>query len=167
MLFFSWVSGLWLAFIGVFLYIAASVSYRQAMLRDTLQSFTAGDLMTPDCHPVPHQVTIEELVRDYFLPSGHRCLRVEEWDQLRGVITPQDIKRVAKKQWGSITAAEAMTPMEKLSLVYPGDGALTVLERMEEGDMGLVAVMSEGNVIGFIERESLLQFSKTCSELGV
>lgn len=165
--FFDLVLGLWLAFIGGFLNVAASASYRQAMLLDTLRGFTAQDLMSRDCHLLPSELTLEALVNDYFLPLGHRCLLVGEWSKLRGIITLQDIKRVPKQRWGSTTVAEAMTPSEKIGLVYPSDDVPTILERIEEEGMGLVLVVAEGRPIGIIERDHLLQSSRARSELGV
>ena len=163
----NWVSGLWLAFIGTFLIIAASTSYQQSKLRDSLQGFTAQSLMIPDCQRVPAELTLETLVKDYILTAGHQCMLVGEWGKVVGIITPQDIKRVPRQRWNTTTVAQAMIPAERLGTVSPGDNGITVLERMEEGDIGMLLVISEGEVVGVIERLRLLQLSRLRSDLGM
>jgi predicted transcriptional regulator len=154
-----WVSGLWPVFVGVFLRIAASASYRQAILRDNLQGFTAQDLMTTDCQTVSAELSIEALVSEYILPAGHQCLLVGEWGRVKGVITPQDIRRVPKRRWNITAVAEVMTPVEKLGNVSPGDDGLAVLEIMGEGRIGVLPVVSGDGMVGVIERDRLLQLT--------
>jgi len=162
-----WINGLWLALLGGFLFAAARASYRQAVLRDSLQGLTAQELMTSHCQMVPEQLTIEALVNEYLLPAGHRCLLVGEWGRVSGIITLQDAKLVPKRRWHITPVAEAMTPAGKLGVVYPGDDGLTVLERMQEGDIGLLLVVSGGRVVGVIERDRLPELSRLRSKSGV
>ncbi len=162
-----WINGLWLALLGGFLFVAARASYRQAVLRDSLQGLTAQELMTGDCQMVPEQLTIETLVNEYLLPAGRRCLLVGEWGRVSGIVTLQDTKLVPKRRWHTTPVAEAMTPAEKLAVVYPGDDGLTVLERMQEGGIGLLLVVSGERVVGVIERDRLLELSRARSKSGV
>ena len=162
-----WFNGLWLALVGGFLFAAARASYRQAVLRDSLQGLTAQELMTGDCQMVPEQLTLETLVNEYLPPAGHGCLLVGEWGRVRGTVTLQDTKLVPKRRWHITPVAEAMTPVEKLGVVYPGDDGLTVLERMQEGGIGLLLVVSGDMVVGVIERARLLELSRVRSKSGV
>jgi len=162
-----WFNGLWLALVGGFLFAVARASYRQAVLRDSLQGLTAQELMTGDCETVPEQLTIETLVSEYLLPAGHRCLLVGEWGRVSGIITLQDTKLVPKRRWHITPVAETMTPVEELGVVYPGDDGLTVLERMQEGGIGLLLVVSGDRVVGVIERDRLVELSRVRSKSGV
>lgn len=162
-----WFNGAWLALLGGFLFAVARASYRQAVLRDSLQGLTAQELMTGDCQMVPEQLTIETVVNQYLLPAGHRCLLVGEWGRVSGIVTLQDTKLVPKRRWHITPVAETMTPAEKLGVVYPGDDGLTVLERMQEGDTGLLLVVSGDGVVGVIEQARLLELSRVRSKSGV
>ena len=162
-----WFNGAWLALLGGFLFALARASYRQAVLRDSLQGLTAQELMTGGCQMVPEQLTIETVVNQYFLPAGHRCLLVGEWGRVSGIVTLQDTKLVPKRRWHITPVAETMTPAEKLGVVYPGDDGLTVLERMQEGDTGLLLVVSGDGVVGVIEQARLLELSRVRSKSGV
>ncbi|MDY6892801.1 MAG: site-2 protease family protein [Chloroflexota bacterium] len=163
----SWLSGLWLAFIGMFLIIAASTSYQQAKLRESLQDFTAQSLMTPGCQRVPASLSLESVVKDYLLPGGYQCLLVSDWGNFVGVITPQELQRIPRKSWSTTTVSQAMIPVERLGTVSPSDNGITVLERMDEGDYGLLLVKTDYTVVGVIERLRLLQLSRLHSDLGM
>ena len=161
-----WINGFWLALLGGFLFAAAWASYRQVALRDSLQGLTARELMTGDCQMVPAELTVERLVNEYLLPGGHRCLLVGEWGGVRGIVTLQDIKLVPKRRWHITLVSETMTPAEKLGAVHPGDDGLTVLERMQEGEVGALLVVSGDRVVGVIERDRLLELSRARSKSG-
>jgi len=152
-----WISGLWPILVGVFLRVAASASHRQAILRDNLQGFTARDLMTGDCEMVSAELTVEALVNQYLIPIGHRCLLVGDRGEVRGIIPPQNLWRIPKQRWHITTAAEVMTPVERLGEVSPDEDGLTVLERIGEERIGLLPVVSGDGLLGVIERDRLLR----------
>jgi len=155
-----WFSGLWLAFLGVFLYIAAWVSMRQAILREGLKDLTARDMMTVDCRTVPAETSLEALGNEYILPGGPRCALISGRDGLAGVITMNDLKDVPRRRWQTTTAAEVIVPVEKMGFVRPEDDGLTVLEKMGEGRADILLVESGGSVLGIIDRYHLQGISR-------
>jgi len=155
-----WFSGLWLAFLGVFLYIAAWVSMRQAILRDGLKGLTARDLMTMGCRAVPSEMRLETLGNEYLLPGGPRCALISGRDGLAGVITVNDLKDVPRRRWQTTSAGEVMTPAEKIGVVQPEDDGLVVLEKMGEGRTDILLVESGGSVLGIIDRYNLQGISR-------
>lgn len=159
-----WVWGMWGVFIGVFLSVAGSASYRHEVLRDNLRGLRAQDVMTPDCRRVPASLTLEAAVADYFESGDERCLLVEEQGEAAGVIAPKDAKRVPRQRWRVATVAEAMTSIEKVGTVCPGDDGLTTLERMEEGGLGLALVRDQDRVVGIVERDRLIDLGLDRSE---
>lgn len=163
----NWVSGLWIAFIGWFLENAASSSYRQAVLREALQGYTARDVMAQDCALVPRGMSMGELVRDHILRSSRRCFFVASGERLEGMVTLHNIKNVPQDRWDSVTVGEAMIPLEKLKVARPTEDALAILERMDEGDINQMPVVEDGKVLGMIGRDNLLHFIRTRAELGM
>lgn len=94
-----WANGLWIAFIGWFLQNAATASYRQLALDELLAGHTAREVMMADCPHVPRRLTLDVLVDQVILPSGRRCFPVVEGGQMYGLITLQNIKKVAREPW--------------------------------------------------------------------
>ncbi len=161
-----WFNGLWLAFLGGFIYLAAWASQRQGMLRNGVQGLTARDLMKGDCQEVPAKMSLETLDNEYLLPGGHHCVLVGGKDGLAGVITPRDLKLVPKRRWSTTPVAEIMVPVERIGVVYPDDDGLTVVERMGEKGADVLLVMSADTVVGVIERDHLQVMSRARWESG-
>jgi len=163
----SWFGGLWIAFIGWFLKNAASTSYRQAQWRQALQRFTAAQVMIANCPVVPADVTLNQVVQEYIIPSGCRLFMVADMGKLEGILPLQNIKPVSQQNWGVTQVKEIMIPIDKLKVAYPGQDALNVLEQMDESDTNQILVASEGRVIGVIARDDLITFLRTRTELGI
>ena len=163
----DWFGGLWLAFIGWFLDNAASTSYRQELLHESLQRISAMEVMTADCPVVPHDLTLRQLIDGYVLPSGHSFFMVVDQGKLEGAITLHDIKAVPQQRWDITTVRESMTPAGKLKAVHPGQDALSILEQMDEGGINQIPVVMEGRVVGVIARDNLIRFLRARSELGM
>lgn len=159
--------GLWLALIGWFIDNAASSSYRQVRLQEQLRGHTAADLMRTECASVPADMSLATLVNAHILPEGQRCFLVTEDDELKGLVTLHEVKRVPKEQWPTTNVEQAMTKLESLLAVSPDTDAYTVLERMSEKDVNQIPVVAEGRLIGIIARDSILRFIQAKSELGV
>ncbi len=137
---FGFVGGMWIAFIGWFLKSVASSSYQQACLKETLRGVSAGELMSHDCVTVPPGLTVEELVRDYVLPRGGRCVVVAQGGRLVGMLTMANLRGLPQGQWPSTLVENAVIPPAQLLVAHPGEDAVDVLERMEEEDIGQIVV---------------------------
>ena len=62
---------------------------------------------------------------------------------------------------------DIMTPRDKLRVASPDENALSVLEGMTESGMNQILVVSGGQVVGLVTRESLTGFLRVHSELGI
>jgi len=162
----DWLGGLWLAFIGWFLENAASSSYRQAQWREGLQRFTVSQAMTSDCPVVPPSATVDQLVQEHILTSGHRCFLVADEGRLMGILTLHNIKTVSQQNWGVTQVKEVMTPVDRLKIAHPDQDALSILEQMDEAGINQMPVVSESRVIGLIARNNLIRFLHIRSQLG-
>ncbi len=163
----DWLSGLWLAFIGWFLENAASASYRQAQWREALYGFTVSQAMTSDCPVVPPSTTVDQLVQEHILTSGHHSFLVADEGRLMGILTLHNIKTVSQQNWGVTQVKEVMTPVDRLKIAHPDQDALSILEQMDEASINQMPVVSESRVIGLIARDNLIRFLHIRSRLGV
>lgn len=161
------LQGIWFAFIGWFLENAASGSYRQMVLKDSLQGFKARDLMTQECASVSPTLSVRDLVYNQILPTSRRCFLVSDDAKLSGIVTLHNVREVPQSRWDATSVADAMTPVSKLKTVSPDDDAFTLLERMDGEDVNQMPVVENGKVMGMIARDGVLRFLRTKSELGV
>jgi len=163
----SFLNGLWIAFIGWFLYNAATSSYQQVVLRDALAGVKARNVMTAQCTTVPGDLRLDRLVEDHLLGQGQRCVFIADRDDLQGLVTLHNIRNVAADRRGEVTAIQVMTPVDSVYQVHPDDDLMTVLQRMDESDVNQVPVVDNGHLVGLITRENLLHDIRLRAELAV
>jgi Zn-dependent protease/CBS domain-containing protein len=162
-----WLNGLWIAVIGWFLESAANNSYRQLLLQDMLRGHIASEVMSRDCVLVPPDTTVERLVNENILTSGRRCFPVVANTKVMGLMTLHNIRAIPREQWGAATVKEAMTPFDKLRWVRPEDELSSVFRILTENDINQVPVVRDGQIVGMVTRENLLNFVNIRSGLGI
>jgi Zn-dependent protease/predicted transcriptional regulator len=155
----EWLSGLWLAFIGWFLQSTASISYRQTEQREALRELTASQVMASNFTIVPPNITVNQLVWKYVLPTGHNLFLVTDEDRFKGILTLNNIKTVPQSSQDITPVEKIMVPANQLKVASPDQDALSVMEQMDENDVNQMPVVNEGKVIGLITRDNLTRFS--------
>lgn len=163
----DWANGIWIALIGWFMENAASSAYQQVRLRESLQGYTAADLMRGECARVPGNLSLTSLVNDHLLTGGQRCFMVTEGDRLEGLVTLHEIRGVPRENWDTTSISDAMTKAAALQAVPPEEDAYAVLERMDSQDVNQIPVVKDGRLLGIVARDSVLRFIRTKSDLGV
>jgi Zn-dependent protease len=144
------VSGLWFIFIGWFLTNAAGASYEQILLRHVLEGRTAEDAMTHFPETVEPEVTLEALVRDYFLHRPYNSFPVTDDGIVIGLITLSQVKQVDHSAWKIRTVADVMTPLAETLIVSPTSPMNEVIERMSENETRRVIVAQDWELRGII-----------------
>ncbi len=144
------VGGLWFVFIGWFLSHAAGASYQQLLLREVLSHLSARQAMTPDPETVTPDITVEVLVRDYFLKRPYNSFPVTEGGVVVGVVTLSQVKETPAEEWPRRLAADIMTPLTQAVVVDPDTPMIEVLERFGEGGQRRVLVAEEWELVGII-----------------
>jgi Zn-dependent protease/CBS domain-containing protein len=159
--------GLWLAFIGWFLLDAARASAAQLGITEMLRGLRVGDLMARDCPRVDGRVNLQTLVDEHLLPTGQRCFVVEEKGSVTGIITPHEVKSIARARWPYTTIDEVMLPLDRLHAVSSDTLVTEALETMGREDVNQLPVVNDGRLAGIISRGHILRTLQTRAELRV
>jgi CBS domain-containing protein len=162
----QWFVGLLLLFFGWPLENAAAQSHRMVR-HEALQGITAGDIMTGESPFITPQLSLGQLARDYILVTGQRYFVVVDGAKLQGVVTMRNIKPIPKKHWDSTRIDEIMTPASELKTAHPQQSAAILLEQMNELGIGQMPVLAGDEVIGIVDRDSLMRLVKSRAELGI
>lgn len=157
--------GLWLAFIGWFLLDASRSSYAQVVLTEGLRGRKVADLMDRDCATVEAHLSLEDFVHEYLLRSGRRCYAVVQGGRFAGLITPNEVKHVARENWPQTSVQAVMRPVGQLHIVPPNTPAIQALEIMSRQDINQLPVLSNGHLEGVFSRSHLLSFLQNHAEL--
>lgn len=162
----SWFGGIWLVLIGWFLNDAARTSYQQVLLRDILAGITARQVTDYASPLIPPHMNLAELVEQYVLPTGRSCFLISWGIELEGMVTLQQIKKVPRTRWPTITVQDIMTPGNKLKVAHADQDLLAVLQQMNGENAGHIPVIEAGKVIGMISREDIARFLRARAEVG-
>jgi Zn-dependent protease/CBS domain-containing protein len=162
----NFFNGIWLAFIGWFMQNAAAAAYQQVNLQKSLIGVTVSQVMTADCARIPSSLLLQQLVEEHILTGGQRCFFVEDGDQFRGMLTLADVTGTPRAQWGQVTAAQVMQPVEQLARVDPDAELLAALQKMDDREVNQVPVVDGNLLLGMISREQVLRYVRLRADLG-
>ena len=162
----SIANGMWLIFIGWFIKGGAEASLRHTMIAQALARVKVRDLMSiPICIASPDW-SLEEAVNECFYKYTHGGFPVIEKDELRGILTTEDVRKIPRERWKDAKVKEAMTPLRRLITVHPDDPASEALIKMSKYGVGRLPVLEDGRLVGIITRSDLMRAVKTRIELA-
>jgi len=163
----DWVSGLWMAFIGLFLENAARSALRQFTLRSLLDGHVVAEAMSRECQTLPPQLTLDVLVGQHLLTGARRCFTVANQDEVLGLLTIHNVRAVPRQRWPTTHVGEVLTPLAKLRVVDPDTPLWNALQEMTIEGVNQLPVLEDQELVGMISRDNLLTFIRNRSELGL
>jgi len=162
----DFVNGIWIIFLGWFIRSGAETSLRQTLVGGALAGIMVRDIMTPDVQTVPGNITVQQLVHEYFLVHPHGGYPVVEDGHVLGVVTMQCVRLVPKERRETVTVKEAMIPCEEAVTVGPSASALDALNTMARRNVGRLLVLDGPQLLGVLTRGDLMRTIRTRQELG-
>ncbi len=150
--------GLWLMFIGWFLYSAAQASYQQATLQETLSGIKVKDIMVTDMRTLNPSMTIDKAVDEYFLRFGYGGFPVTDDGKFLGILTLKEVKNVPREDWGRVKVSDKLVPHDKKWEVSPDADVMKALELMIKEDKGRIMVTEKDKIIGLITRNGIARY---------
>jgi len=160
------IPGFWLIFIGFFLLEAAEMSYQQVVMKTTLTGMQVRDIMTKDVVTVGADITLHDLVEQYFFKFRFHSFPVISDDTLLGLVTLHNVKEIPREEWGAKKAKEAMTPIDE-NLVISGDAEVTdALSKMAKNGVGRLLVIEDSKLIGILSQRDIMSLFEFKTDLG-
>ena len=157
--------GLWLAFIGWFLLDASRSSYAQVEITEGIRDRRVSDIMDRDFSAGEAHLSLQDFVHRYLLASGRRCFVVVQNNNLAGLITTKEVTGVERDRWPQTSVQSVMRPLSQLRTVMPDTPAIRALEIMSREDINQLPVVSDGQLVGFFSRSSVMGFLRNRAEL--
>ncbi len=166
-LFYGFVlGGLWSAFIGWFLSNAASSSYRQFRVRDTLSKVSAARILGSEPLSVSPEWTVRDLVDRFFIRQAASVYPVVSNGTLLGVVSVSDVATVPPLQRDVTTVGAVMRPASDVPVVEGRATLDDIVGRLgREDDHALV--VQDGRVLGVISISDIGSWVKRVEDLGL
>jgi Zn-dependent protease len=162
----SFVAGLWLFLIGLFLRNAATASYQQVLLRRALEGEPVSRFMHADPVTVPRAISVLELVQSYIYRYHFKMFPVvDDSGRLLGCVTARRVRELPRDEWDRQTVgalAERCTPE---NTVRADTDAMEALSRMSRTGASRLMVVDEDRLLGILSLKDLLRFFSLKMEL--
>lgn len=163
----DFIDGIWIVVLGWFIRSGAETSLRQTLVDAAFSGITVGDIMTRDVLTVPPNISVHQLVSDYFLVHPHGGYPVTKDGEVLGVVTLQCARAVPKEKRDFETVAQAMVPCERTVTVMPTLSVLDAMQKMAREKVGRVLVVEGGRLLGMVTRGDLMRTLQTRQELDM
>ena len=161
----DFIDGIWIIVLGWFIKSGAETSLRQTLVGQSLGGVTVADIMTRDVLTVPPNITVQQLVSDYFLVHRHGGYPVVKDGEVLGLVTLQSVRAIPQEKRDLETVQQAMVPSERTLAVKPSTSALDAMQKMASNRVGRVLVIDQGRLVGVVTREDVMRTIQTRQEL--
>ncbi len=161
----SLIGAIWWVLIGFFLQNAARMSYTQLLFRCVLEGEPIREFMNDEPITVSPELTVQDLVEDYFYRHHHKTFPVVEDGRLVGMISLKAVKAIERNAWAGTSVCEIMEPVSDRNSIPSQTDAMHVLGRMHKDGASRLAVVEGDRVIGIVSLKDLLRFLSLKIEL--
>jgi Zn-dependent protease len=161
----NFIDGIWIVVLGWFIKSGAETSLKQTLVGEALTGVSVADIMTKDVLTVPPELTVQQLISEYFLVHHHGGYPVVKDGHVLGLITLQSVRNVPKDNREFATVQQAMVPSERAVIVKPSISALDAMQTMAKNRVGRVLVVDEGRLVGIATREDIVRTIQTRQDL--
>jgi Zn-dependent protease/CBS domain-containing protein len=153
------VAGVWLAFIGWFIFTAAHTDETLALTRNALAGVRVGDAMTAHPRTAPAWITVQDFIERYLLGDRHSAYPVENHDgSISGLITLTQLRQLAPSSRATTSVGEIAMPLSKVPLATPDELVTALLERLASAESSRALVVDAGHIVGILTATDLTRF---------
>ncbi|MDP3012570.1 MAG: site-2 protease family protein [Candidatus Hydromicrobium sp.] len=163
----NFLNGVWLAFIGWFLQSSAQMGYRQLIFETSIKGIKVGDVMNENIVNVTKDITIQDLVDDYFMKyrfGRFPVIEDEKTQRFIGVISLHDIKGVSKEEWAEVKIGDIVKSVSESEKVDMSMEISDAIKKMGKNDLGHLVIMSGNKLRGIITKSDVMRFIRIRSE---
>ncbi len=159
------IGGIWTLLIGVFIRNAARMSYRQLLLRSSLQGEPVRRFMQTEVVAVPRAISVSELVEKFIYKHHFKLFPVVDAGKLVGCVTTEQIKQLPRSEWDRQSVGAICQPCSNANTISPTHDATEALSKMSRTGLSRLMVVEEGQLVGIITLKDLLRFLALKAEL--
>ncbi|OBI15972.1 site-2 protease family protein [Mycobacterium sp. E2497] len=146
------VGGVWLAFIGWFIFAASREEEMRISTQQMFSGVRVADAMTDRPHTAPGWITVDDFVQRYVLGDRHSAYPVvDRSGAVSGLITLRQLRDVAPGRRTTTTVGDVAQPLHEVPSGAPQEPLTALLERMAPAGPRSRALVFEGDqVVGIV-----------------
>jgi Zn-dependent protease/CBS domain-containing protein len=152
------VNGLWFIFIGMFLRGMSVQGYEELVIRKALEGVHVEEVMVREVVSVPPDLTVSQLIHDYFLHYAFRGFPVVENGRVLGVVSVAAVRQLPREVYDNRQVADIMTPLQDDLLIEAQASLADALVKMSRQEQDRLLVLKGEKLAGLVTKTGLLRF---------
>ena len=153
----SFITGIWLVFIGWFIQSAASSARQSSEERTVMSGRVVRDAMDGRFQSVPPGMSLQRLLDDHIATDFERVYLVMLGDTFHGLITVTDVGRVPVDRRSTTWVSETMTRVDDVETLPPDAPLEDGLRILAEKNIHQLVVLESNRPIGLLTRAGVLR----------
>jgi predicted transcriptional regulator len=163
----SFIGGLWIMFIGFFLYHLADAGYRQISFNNVFGALTVGNIIKRNITVVSVDTDIDDLVNNYFLNFRYSAFPVVSSDnKLAGMVTLNNVKTISKEKRPYVTVLSIMDKNMDKFTVHSKENISSAVNKIIKNKTGRVICVENGYPVGILTKKDIMTILKLKTYLG-
>ncbi len=154
----DFLGGMWAFLIGSFLRNAAAMSYQQVVLREAMRGSTVRRFMKSDVITVPREISVADLVENYFYKHHYRMFPVVSDGRLTGCVSIAEVSQLPRDEWDRQSAGAIASNCTTDNTITADTDAVDALARMHRTGTSQLLVMEGERLVGMLTLQDLLRF---------
>lgn len=150
------IGGLWMILIGFFLQSISKMSYQELFIKEIFRGDSIKKYVKKDPIYVESDLTLQELVEDYFYRYYHKLYPVMQNGELVGSISFDTVSETEREKWPEIRVMQVMSECSEKNMVDVETDVAKVLEIMRSHMTKRLIVTQEGKLYGIITLKDLM-----------
>lgn len=151
----AFIAGLWMFLIGFFLQAITKMSYNQLIIKELFQGQTIRKYVKTKPICVESNITLQEVVDNYFYKYYHKLYPVVEKEKLVGGVSFNEIKQVEKEKWPRIPVNQIMFPCSPENTLDVKTEVSKALQIMSTQKLGRMIVTEHNQLYGILTLKDL------------
>jgi len=152
------IGGMWWFLIGLFVRGAASSSYQQLVLKDTIQGQPVRRFMHSEPVTVAPSLSIAEWVDEYVYRHHYKMYPVVDGPRLLGCITVDSLQGLQREDWSSTKVADVMEDRSESNTVDAGTDTMELMKNLlNPAGRSRFMVVEDDRLVGIIALKDLLE----------
>ena len=151
------IQSAWMALVGVFLFAAATTSYRLESVREGLRTRSVAAVMSSDWVSLPGDLPVGSPLVAQALGGRTQVLGVQVHGKVEGLVSRSSLDHLHRNRWDQTPLSAVVSPLVSAYQVSPDDSLAGALELMEIHSLGGIAVTRHGELVGFLSRRDVLR----------
>lgn len=150
--------GLWLAFVGWFVYSAASRAAQRALVRQALEGVPVARLVRAPVPVAPPDLALRLLVEGWRRSGRPSPVPIVANASLLGVVHPERVRQIDPSLWSRLSVSDVMTPRSALEVAASHDDLDTALAILAEGNLDEMPVLEGDYFLGMLRFSDVTRY---------